>query len=222
MAKLNQFLAKVRTSGFANLNRYKVSLIPPVNSSGVTNMSSMMLYCAAVNIPGINFASNPSYIFGEQFEFAYQKTYSELSLTFYVDKNMEVKKIFDNWVQSIYNPKTREFNYYDNYVADIDLIVQDKNDKNIYFVKIKQAWPKTIQDIQMSYSDNNIMTMQIIFSYKYFEIQNGYGKDEVQNLSSGFFDDYINNFNEFQNGVKDKVISNAKEAMNSVISKFKL
>lgn len=222
MAKLNEFVAKVRTSGLANVNRYTVSFSAPGDVSGSSNTSSIMLYCSAVNIPGINFASNPSYIFGEQFEFAYQKTYSELTMTFYVDKNLEVKKLFDRWTEQIYNSETREFGYYDNYTTDIDIVVQDKNDNNVYLVKVKQAFPKSVNDIQMSYSDNQLMTLQIVFSYKNFTIEEGYGKNSDNKLSTGFLDDYINNFTEFQQGLKDKVFSNAKTAMNSVLSKFKL
>ena len=52
---------------------------------------------------------------GEFREVPYEKLYEPINMTFYVDNDMQVKKLFDEWMSLISDPSTRTYNYYNNY-----------------------------------------------------------------------------------------------------------
>lgn len=243
MAKniLKDFIAILKTNGVAKVNRFSVELTPvgkPIQSN--FRVESLLLYCSQANIPGTNISTNPAKIFSETFEFAYEKLYGPLSLSFYVDANMEVKKIFDAWTEKIQDPKTKRFGYYSDYTTDITLNVFDNKNRNIYSIVFYEAFPKTVNDIQLDYSGTGIMSLPVTFSYRYFKTFSviGVGEStarvtkitpELSNLLSGdqhILKDYISDFSTFQesafneiSNIKTKISSTAKDALNSILKK---
>lgn len=239
MAKgsLKDFVALVKTNGVAKPSHFSVMFTPvgkPILSN--FNIESMLLYCSQANIPGINIASNPAKIFGETFEFAYEKMYGPLNLSFYVDTNMEVKKIFDSWMDNIQDPKTKRFSYYSDFTTDITLNVYDTMHKKVYTMTFYEAYPKSIGDIQLDYGAQGFMSMPVTFTYRYFETFSSQGIDDVPlantdegglfSAGSKIIKDYVDDFKEFQANAfeeigkaKDKVYKTAKSAISGILKK---
>ena len=239
--KLQEFISKIKTSGLAKNNRFTVLLNPPLNLGG--NLQSILLYCSGVNLPGITIGSNQVRIFGEIFEFPYEKIYPPCELTFYVDANMEVKKLFDDWINQIYDPLTKHFYYYKNYISELEILVQDTKNNEVYSVKLFEAYPKNIGDIRLDYSNSEIMVLNVTMAYKYFTTSQREGISEnnklsgslfpsiyssilnSENITNKYFTDFKNfqsdQFNKFSDIVPTTAISNAKSVLNSFLSKTK-
>jgi len=240
---LNNFISKLKSDGVARTNRFTVILNTPTSIIGTYDIQSMLMYCAQANLPGINMSSNPARIFGETFEFPYEKIYAPLTLTFYVDTNMEIKKFFDEWYSAIQDPYTREFGYYKDYTTNIQIFVQNVKNNDVYSLNLFEAYPKTVNDIQLDYSSNNqIMTMSVTFAYRYFIAEQQMGIVQNSTLSSAMFenftpphlisgsipDNYLRDFSGFQTDMQNQFINtvsnsepivNAKAALSSFISK---
>jgi hypothetical protein len=124
MATIKEFTAAVKSNGLARSNRYAVVMtVPMVFDSNVTKKA--LMFCDQVQLPGTNFSTTQNRTYGEFRETPYEKLYEHINMSFYVDKDMQVKQLFDEWQNNIYDPKTRNFNYYDKYVTDISIEVQD-------------------------------------------------------------------------------------------------
>lgn len=168
MSKLDEFIAQVKTVGLARTNRYTVIITPPprLNDGGSLDVFSMM--CDQVQLPGINLATTQNRSFGEFREVPYEKLYGDIQLSFYVDNDLSVKRFFDDWMAVIQNNGSRTFEYYNNYVSDMIINVEDLEDNVRYSVTAYECYPKTISPIQMDYSAKDIMKMQVTMQYKYW------------------------------------------------------
>lgn len=246
MTQLNNFIAKLKSDGVAKTNKFTVVLDTPSSVFGSYDMQSMLMYCSSANLPGINFASIPARIHGETFEFPYEKIYSPVQLTFYVDTNMEIKKFFDDWHASIQNPDTKEFEYYKNYTSNIQIFVQNSKDNEVYSVNLFEAYPKTVNDIQLDFnSSNQIMMLNVTMTYRFYKTAQQTGIVDNAGLNSALFENfspsnlvsgnipfnYLKDFsgfqadlqNQFVNTIKtSEPVTNAKAALSSFISKSKI
>lgn len=175
---ISQFISQIRTTGLARTNRYDAYLIYPDIITGDVAIFTN-LFCESASLPGINVSTTPSTIYGEQREFPYQKMYTPLSLTFYVDSSMKVKKAFDQWINHVINPISRTINYYKSYTGTIELVPRNVDDSSYYSVIFEEVYPKSIQDIQLSQDSRDVMKLTVTFQYKYWRT-----RDMVENTPS--------------------------------------
>lgn len=168
---LDKFIAEVKSQGLARSNRYVVKFTPPLAGLDSKVPQTLSLFCDQVQLPGMNFSTAQNRTYGEFREIPYEKLFDNLNMSFYVDKNMYVKRVFDNWMEAIQNPGTRTFNYYKNYTTGMDIEVHDLMDRITYVVSLWECYPKTIGAIQMDYASKDVMKMSVTMQYKYWTSQ---------------------------------------------------
>ena len=156
MSTLNDFIASITSSGLMTNNRYSVqfrlpaTLTNPKNGYGWNgDLETVLMYCDSVALPGLNISTQQAKTFGEFREMPYERLYDNINMTFYVDSSMSSKALFDQWINSIQDPSTRTFNYYKEYITDIEIVVYDKNDEEQYRVKLFECYPKSVSPVQM-------------------------------------------------------------------------
>jgi len=103
MALINDFIAQIKEGGLARTNRYIVDFRPPVAGDDDTKRK-LVLFCDQVQLPGQNYSTVQNRVFGEFREVPYERIYDNITLTFFVDSGMHVKKVFDNWMDKIADP----------------------------------------------------------------------------------------------------------------------
>jgi hypothetical protein len=168
MAKLNDFISQVKHNGMARTNRYVVYFSLPWEPDSA--LRDTLLFCDQVQIPGTNFNTSDMRTFGETRKAPYERLYEDINMSFYVDKEMKNKLMFDYWFNQIQNPWTRNFNYYDTYKTDIVIEVQDLKDQSRYGIKLFEAYPKSMGAIQLDYAGKDVMKISVNFAYKYYHI----------------------------------------------------
>jgi hypothetical protein len=171
--KLNEFIAQVKTIGMARTNRFSVILTPPIKLPRLGNegLKNILLFCDQVQIPGLNLATIQNRSFGEFREVPYEKLYGDLQMSFYVDNNLAVKGLFDDWMNLIQSPNSRTFEYYDNYVTTMQIEVEDIANRIRHRTYVYEAYPKTVAPIQMDYASKDVMKMQVTMQYKYWKTE---------------------------------------------------
>lgn len=165
---LKNFIALVKTEGLMRTSRYTVSIRVPKSMSYAPNMRKILLFCSDITIPGVTMATNQIRIHGEVREAPNEKMFDNANLSFYVDNNMEVKKFFDQWMESIQDPWSRNFNYYDDYTSEIKIEVEDTKNRKRYEIEMNECYPKNVGQIQVGYDQKEVMKLQISMNYKYW------------------------------------------------------
>lgn len=194
---IKDFIAEVKRGAIARTNRFAVVLTPP---AGVNpgKLQKILLFCDTIQLPGLNFSTVQNRTFGEFRETPYEKLYDAANMTFYMDNDMEVKRLFDDWVGAIQDPTTRTFNYYNNYTTNMTIEVQDLNDKTRYEMTLYECYPKNIGSIQLDTSAKDVMKLQVTMQYKYWTSDNYSVLSDNQKISTNLIDRFRQNFTGFQ------------------------
>ena len=168
---LNEFISKVKSTGLAKTNRYRVTIATPTLMTGFMNSGRLItLFCESTSLPGQVIATTEQRIMGETREFPYSKFYDNITLSFYIDNNFEVKGFFDNWLNSVSNTQNKITSYYKDYIAPTVLIEVLPMDSEVstYSITLHEAYPKGISPIQLSADSRDIARIGVSLNYKYY------------------------------------------------------
>lgn len=164
---ISDFIGEVKTRGMARTNRYTVEIVDPLDPDGAR---LIQLFCESTSLPGMNLITTPHRVYGESREMPYERGFEPVTMSFYVDGDMMVKKMFDSWMTNIVDPFTRQLNYYKSYIRDINITVYDVDEKFApYTLTLYEAYPKTIGTIQLDASAKDVMKLPVTFTYKYWK-----------------------------------------------------
>jgi hypothetical protein len=196
---LDQFIANIKNGGLSRSNRYVVNIAKPFAVDDVI-YRQILLYCDQAQLPGVNYSTIQNRSYGEFREVPYEKLYGDVNMSFYVDKDLYVKEFFDKWINSIQDTNSRAFNYYDQYTTKISIDVQDLNDNSKYRVTLHECYPKTISPIQLDYSAKDVMKMQVVMQFKYWEsfLINSTSANMDTSASVDAFEQYTYNWSTYQ------------------------
>ena len=214
---ISDFVTQIGKSGLARSNRYSLEMVLPATNYSDNDYRKMLLLCESVQLPGLNLNTAQIRTFGEIREMPYEMNYDPVTFTFYVDGDMIIKGIFDQWIQSINIGNTRNFNYYKNYISDtVKIMVEDLTDNVKYIVTLYEVYPKTVTPIQMGYDQKDIMKMSVTLNYKFWRSQVISGQEPADRTLFNTLP--VDVFAEEQN--YDTTITNFTDAMGNVAFNF--
>ena len=166
---------KLRTKigGFAKGNRYNVTFsnLPAGLSTAVNE--NLQYLCESVSLPTKGIASNAHDVYGPPREIPYRETFTEAALSFIVDDAFTVKKFFDTWQEGIINVETGNVNYWNNFVATINITrlsndatsFTDASDK--YKIQLREAYPSAVGEIALGHTQGGeILRLSVTFKYR--------------------------------------------------------
>jgi hypothetical protein len=168
---ISNFITEVKRRGLARTNRYTVHIPFPISGQwavGRDTAEITNLLCDSVSLPGINIATTPQRFYGEIRELPYEKAFDPVTMTFYVDSQMDVKTAFDKWMALIIDPFNRTIGYYEDYVRDIEIRVENIDGSQPIMIKLFEAYPKTVGSIQLDSGNKDVMKLSVTWQYKYW------------------------------------------------------
>lgn len=138
------------------------------------NMSpDASLMCTNATMPSRTLNTSPYRISGATYKYPTQVQYSDVTLTFIGDKFLRLRRFFEMWQGAIYNNQTGLFNFYKEYIGDIDIFqlgsFDDTNDRDAatYGVRLREAFPTAIGEVNYdSGSQNGFVAISITFAYR--------------------------------------------------------
>lgn len=201
---IQEFISQVKSGGLARTNRYAVIFTPPTGVSPAS-LQKVMLFCDQVQLPGCNFSTVQNRAFGEFREVPYERLYDNITMSFYVDAEMKVKGLFDNWQNVISNPLTRTYNYYNRYITNMTIEVQDLNDKTRYEVTLWECYPKSIGSIQLDYNNKDVMKLSVGMQYKFWTSQPITPMADNEKIPTNWYDTMMTNFTGFQETLNNTI-----------------
>ena len=177
---INDFITKIKSDGLARTNRFAVTFGFPAVLGGGSNPYKASAYdaallCENIQLPGINLNTIQNRTFGEFRETPYETMYDNITATFYVDREMKIKHLFDSWLLSIQGydgpnsgTGSRTFRYYNEYTTDMQIYVHDTMNQTYYGVSLYEVYPKTISAITLDNNSKEIMKMSVTLQYKFW------------------------------------------------------
>ena len=229
LSNFNEFKAHVSKFGYSMANLYDIQfdiyqssalyaelsngfkLANEEDNGTLTDVQQLMrLYTTECNMPGVTMADSEYRITNTpQLKYAYGAVFNEFSVTFMMDANSNIRKLFDSWTNIIYpyssfrgsGDGVLRTRYKEDYIADItvvkyeratssqrnksfannlpgrriipngesDAITGFKDNVAVHAVRMKNAFPKSIDSMALS-SDAGQMT-QFSVSFEYESLQ---------------------------------------------------
>jgi len=116
---------------------------------------------------------------GFDFKFAGKPTYSDWTVTFNVDKDAEILRIFNSWARVIHDPTTNTYAEPSLYFMDQQLELLGLDGTPITKYKLVGAWPKSVGSASIDYSSSDVLQFDVNFTYLYHVTDNvTYGKNQ--------------------------------------------
>ena len=207
---MNDILSSFRDNGYAQPNQFDVVITYPPKLGGgntanvfremdrlgagsTSKLRKISLRCESVQLPGRTLSSSPdNNIYGPVREIVEGVTYAEdLNMTFHGSSGLDERVFFENWQRQAFNEQTWNIGYYNDYVADIDIYLLDKQNQRRYGLKIHEAYPKTITATDLNSGTNNeIIKISVSFSFRYWTALNI--NQQAPNVHNKIFQTVIN------------------------------
>ena len=129
-------------------------------------------FCSAITMPSREAVQKEIRHNGPVRKFVYNYTTPEVTATFYTDKFMRERTFFEIWQKAAFSNLTHNINYYNDYVAPIDIMAlgqyasRQERDDVTYAVRLLECYPKIISDVSFSHDTNAIQTFEVTFSFR--------------------------------------------------------
>lgn len=175
---INDFLSRVSKNGYSRLNRIAVVIKPPQELLRILKYKEkddyLTYYAETVFIPGYELATTEMNLGGPTMTVPVKSEYRDMRITFVADDRLRQKTFFDAWLNYI-NPKENkyDFRYRDDYIGEMEVIhISEGGDRTTYGIVLYEVFPVAINDIQGTWSEQEPVRFDVVFSYRYWRSMN--------------------------------------------------
>jgi len=223
-----------KRQGLANTNRFLTIFTPPTQAlvnlnpldivgrfanetfnakSLVSDPRDIAFLCESTQIPGRSLNTLDFQAERETIKIPNGFIDDDVTMTFLLTNDYYMKDMMEGWMSSIVDTENYVLGYKKNYQTDIIIQQLNKNDKNVYGIKLINAYPISISAIDLNNeSENGIQKVQITFAYDRYIPENF-----IESSVSGFISAIPNLGGVFELPTK---ISNVKQKFDSISSLF--
>lgn len=171
---LSKFIGTVRTDSLARVNRFEVFIYAPttLTNKNIANSGAVSLYCEMASLPPVNISTKSFKIFGPTYQRPFGAEYGGegISMTFHVDRDMQVKKFFDEWTAKVVDPDSGLVGYQEDYISTIRLRQLDEQDNITYEIELSEAFPRSVNLLELNNSaQNQTHRLNVLFAYRYWK-----------------------------------------------------
>ena len=157
-------------AGLARTNRFRIVIPNPFASDGG---KALDILCESCSLPGrqINTVDYSPWRNENKIPIGY--TDEDVTCVFHLTNDYYVKDVFDRWLNKIVNPDSYLIEYSATYTSTIDIYQLDEKHKDVYNVKLLEAWPVGVNSVELNNSDeNNTQKVTVVFTYKTWTSEN--------------------------------------------------
>lgn len=140
------------------------------------------MFCVEAYVPQNAVDTKDIRLGGEKIEIPYDRRYEEVQMTFYVDGGYKddggvTMKLFNTWLETIYDPDKRTFGFQNDYSTTIKIRLYTLPDGNALLGKeyiadfvLYEAYPSSIQSVSLSGRiSNDITQFNVNWKYRYMK-----------------------------------------------------
>lgn len=166
---LQNFQAQIRETAPSRSDRFEVLIQPPpIVKLAYPDLNDQLitLMCEEASLPGYS-ATNVPVKIGAWTEFRNQNLEflsQDIVFTFLSDINLDIRTLFESWIEQSVSPTSKEVSYFKDVSCDILIRVLDKQDNVRAQYIVLDAIPKLVNINQLSWSNNTHMRLSVSFA----------------------------------------------------------
>lgn len=159
IAKACRFAVRIRPTGEFLLNYSNF-------------MQELTYLCESAEIPGRGFMNMDVRYYGPSQKLPFQSSYDDINMTFLCRNRSLERQFFDDWMLIINPVNTYDFNYRDQYRAEIDIYqystIGTKEHSAQYWITLHNAYPLLISPQPVTWADDQIQKVVVSFTYTHW------------------------------------------------------
>ena len=139
-----------------------------------TNGRRVRAFCSAIAMPDRDIQTKEIRHHGPAYKIAFDHKSADITATFYCDKFLRERSYFELWQSAIYSNQSNNYNFYDNYVSDVNIYQlgqfasRNERDDITYAVQLYDVFPKIIGPVEYNYEANAVQTFTVTFTFRYW------------------------------------------------------
>lgn len=168
------FISLLRQDGVARSDRFVVEFHPPSKLNVTSDtLRTLSLVCEETTLPGKSITTRVARInaLSEHRAGGVDFTGESIAFQFYIDGNYEARNFFEKWMNIIVDPKTREVSFYRDYIGEVTIKTLEMSNQAITETKLEECFPRSVNVVPLSYTDGNVMRLQVIMTFKRWSTQ---------------------------------------------------
>jgi len=170
---VSNFMARIdKLGGPVKKNRFSVEVHPPITMRSSVTADTINFLAKAVSFPAKTLAGTEFRYAGKyNIKVPYETTYEAVSITLLNTGDYSPRKFWNNWFNHIQNNTTKNMQYYEKYVGTVVIshYLDDEESldptKAAYQVTLHNAWPITMNAIEMTWENAELMDFQVDLNY---------------------------------------------------------
>lgn len=104
---------------------------------------------------------------GNEYKIGGTNTFSDFTITFKSDTDQDLRTKFLQWVKAVHDPVSNKHGKPNEYFGQVDLTQIDVNGEKVMSYSLINAWPSGVGEISLDYSNKEISTFDVTFTYQY-------------------------------------------------------
>jgi len=159
-----------RRNGFARTNRFRIFMMPPESLfSDTETLRDINILCDQCSLPGRQIQTFETNYTRQAIKVAQSFINEDVSFTFNLTNDYFIKRMFDGWTNMIIDRETFKKNYDSEYKRDIEIFQMDKNGGDVFGIVLKNAFPISVQSIELNNEEGALSQITVEVTYEDFE-----------------------------------------------------
>jgi len=167
---ISNFISEVNNRGLARPTRFEVFILPPPGLGSLTGSGRFVsLMCESASLPAMSVSTKPFRIYGASYQRPVSSDFNGdgITMSFYIDNQMEVKSFFDAWMFKVVNPNSFNVSYQKEYVSQIKITQLDEKNNEQYSVYLEDAFPRAMNLLDLNAAaTNQVHKLNVTFAYR--------------------------------------------------------
>jgi hypothetical protein len=166
--------------GLPQSNRFQLNINPPKNlaTDKYPFGRRLMIRTVSVDLPGNVLETIPdNNIYGPNRNIVQGISYADaIDAKFLMDENFEVHQYFQSWQRLMYDDKTWNMRYYNDYVGTMDIFILNRDHRPTAAFRLWEVYPSTIGSISLDMGNRTpINEFTVSFSFRFWSDIGKYG-----------------------------------------------
>lgn len=152
--------------------KYSLSITPPRSMSSSVGKGKIDFLALTLLLPSKQFSTTEQMVYGITKTVPYSTTYEPILITMLNPQDWSTRKFWDEWLDHIQNPGSKNVRYYKSMVGQIEISHYDEEatvpnpSQARYTVVLEEAWPERISAYALGYENSDFGNFEISIRYK--------------------------------------------------------
>jgi len=162
MKNINDLRAAItKREGLARPNRFRIV----ISGQDAIVGKEVSYFCDSVNMPGRQITTSDHSTGMKSYKRPYAYINDDVTMTFLVTNDFLQWKYFKDWTDQIIS-SNHEISYKTDYIREVSIYTMDINDKVTRGIKLTNAFPVTMNSIELSSESENTTTkLTVMLTY---------------------------------------------------------